>query len=126
MPATGRLRVLIIGHDRRVRRALRDLLTAEPRLEVCGTASNPGSALTQANTRHPDAALMDLQQPDPAADLGLVLALHRLAIPVVVLSTTASLRPQAQAAGAAAFLEKDGNPHQISQALRALATTPKK
>jgi DNA-binding NarL/FixJ family response regulator len=125
MPGADRLRVLIIGRDRGVRRALRDLLTAEPGLDVSGTASDPGSALARAAAQRPDAVLLDLPQPDPAEGLGLVLALHRLGIPVVVLSNTASLRQQAQTSGAAAFLEKDGNLHRIAQALRATGAGPR-
>ena len=41
MTAADRVRVLIIDSDRRVRQALRELLTAEPDLEVCGTAGTP-------------------------------------------------------------------------------------
>jgi len=45
----------------------------------------------------------------------------QLGLPVVVLTTAASQRDQAQQSGAAAFLEKDGNLHLIPQALRAAA-----
>jgi FixJ family two-component response regulator len=66
-------------------------------------------------------ALLDVLLPGPAPGLGLLRQLHTLGLPVVVLTTAASLRDQARQSGAAAFLEKDGNLHLIPQALRAAA-----
>lgn len=106
MPATERLHVLVIAQDRRIRRAPADLLATEPGLAVCGTARDRHTALTLANAQRPDAALLDLPQPDPAEALRLLVDLHHLGIPVIVLSTSASQRHQALSSGAAAFLEK--------------------
>jgi hypothetical protein len=47
-------------------------------------------------------ALLDVLLPGPADGLSLVLTLHRLGLPVVVLTSAASLREQAQDSGAAA------------------------
>ncbi len=120
------MRVLIIDRDRRVRQALRDLLTAEADLEICAAVGDTGAALARANTARPDVALLDVLLPGPAEGLGLVLALHRLGLPVVVLTAAASLRQQAQTSGAAAFLEKDHNLHLIPQALRAASRPPER
>ena len=126
MTAVDKLRVLIIDSDRRVRHALRELLTAEPDLEVCGTAGSTRAALTRVNVQRPDVALLDVLLPGPAEGLSLVLTLHRLGLPVVVLTSAASLREQAQDSGAAAFLEKDHNLHLIPQALRAASHPPER
>lgn len=126
MTAVDKLRVLIIDSDRRVRHALRELLTAEPDLEVCGTAGSTRAALTRVNVQRPDVALLDVLLPGPGEGLSLVLTLHRLGLPVVVLTSAASLREQAQDSGAAAFLEKDHNLHLIPQALRAASHPPER
>ena len=119
MPATGELRVLIIGHDRRVRRALAELLAAEPGIDVCGTVAYR-RALAAANAQQPDAALIDLPQPNPAEGLRLISLLHHRDIPVIALSDSASLGQEALPSGAVAYVEKDGNLHRIPQSLRAL------
>jgi DNA-binding NarL/FixJ family response regulator len=116
-----RLRVLIIDRDPRVRRALRELLPVELDIEVCGEAGSPHTALARVSTERPDVALLDVLLPVPVKGFGLMLTLHRLGLPMVVLTTAASLREQAQDSGAAAFLEKDDNLHRIPQALRAAA-----
>ena len=124
MSSPRRLRVLIIDRDRRVRHALRDLLTAESDLEICGAVGDTRAALARVHAQRPDVALLDVLLPGPAEGLGLLLALHRLGLPVVVLTTAASLREQAQRSGAAAFLEKDHNTHLIPRALRAARQPP--
>jgi DNA-binding NarL/FixJ family response regulator len=121
MTAANRLRVLIIDHDRRVRRGLSDLLATETDLEICATAGSPRTALAHISTQRPDVALLDVHLPDPAQGLSLLQKLHTLGLPVVVLTAATSLRDQAQQSGAAAFLEKDGNLHLIPRALRAAA-----
>ena len=119
MNSPRRVRVLIIDRDRRVRRALRDMLSAEPDLEISATVGDTRAALAQVKAQRPDVALLDVLLPGPAEGLGLVLELHRLGGPVVVLTAASSLREQAHDRGAAAFLEKDHNLHLISPALRA-------
>lgn len=121
MTAANRLRVLIIDHDRRVRRGLSDLLTTEPDLEICATAGSARTALAHISAQRPDVALLDVLLPGSADGLNLLRKLRTLGLPAVVLTTAASLRDQAQQSGAAAFLEKDGNLHLIPQALRAAA-----
>jgi DNA-binding NarL/FixJ family response regulator len=124
MTSLRRLRVLIVDRDRRVRHALQDLLTAEPDLEICGAAGNTRAALAQVNAQRPEVVLLDVLLPEAAEGLGLMQALHHLRLPVVVLTTAASLREQAHDSGAAAFLEKDHNLHLIPQALRTASRSP--
>ena len=123
MTAASRVRVLIIDPDRRVRGGLSDLLTTETDLVICATAGSPRTALACISAQQPDVALLDVLLPGPAQGLGLLRKLHTLGLPVVVLTTAASLRDQAQQSGAAAFLEKDDNLDLIPQALRAAAQT---
>ena len=118
MDPPRQLRVLIVDHDRRVRRALGELLSVEPDLEVCGTVGTASAALANVSAGDPDVALIDLQLPEPADGLDLLLALHRLGLPAVVLTAAAALRERALKSGAAAFLEKDGELDHIPHALR--------
>ncbi|MBV9094816.1 MAG: response regulator [Streptosporangiaceae bacterium] len=118
------VRVLIVDRDRRVRRALRDLLTAEPDVEISAAVGDVRAALAQVHAQRPDVALLDVLLPGPAEGLALVLELRRLAVPVVVLTAASSLREQAQDYGVAAFLEKDHNLHRIPEAVRAARPPP--
>jgi len=124
MTAVDRLRVLIVDGDRRVRQALQELLITEPDLEVCGTAGSSRAALARVTAQRPDVALMDVLLPGPAEGLGLVTELQRLGLPVVVLTSAASLRERAADCGAAVFLEKDHNLQLIPRALRAASRPP--
>ena len=85
-----------------------------------------GSGTGPVNYEAGALALLDVLLPGPAEGLSLVLTLHRLGLPVVVLTTAASLREQAHDSGAAAFLEKDHNLHLIPRALRAASHPPER
>src|SRR5262249_2891143 len=108
----------------RVRQALQELLTTEPDLEVCGTADSARTALARVTAQRPDVALLDVLLPGPAEGLNLVAKLQHLGLPVVVLTSAASLRERAEDRGAAAYLEKDHNLQLIPQALRAVSRRP--
>jgi DNA-binding NarL/FixJ family response regulator len=113
-----RLRVLLADPDRRVRKALRDLLSAEPDLDICASVGTASAALEHINAEPPDVALMDVLLPGPADGLQLLAALQRLGLPAVVLTAASSLRDQTQQSGATTFLEKDGKVDRIVSALR--------
>ena len=124
MNSPRRLRVLIIDRDRRVRRALRELLTAEPILRFAGSWQH--SSCADPGER-PAARCGAAGRPATGSrrGLGLALTLHRIGLPVVVLTTATSLREQAQEYGTAAFFEKDDNLHLIPQARRTARRPPK-
>jgi two-component system, NarL family, response regulator DevR len=114
----SRLRVLLADPDLRVRKALRELLSAEPDLDICASVGTASAALEHVSTEPPDVVLMDVLLPDPADGLKLLAALQRLGLPAVVLTAASSLRGQAQQSDATAFLEKDGQVDGIASALR--------
>lgn len=118
MNTPARLRVLLADPDRRVRKALRELLSAEPDLDICAAVGTASAALEHISDEPPDVALMDVLLPGPADGLKLLAALHRLGVPAVVLTAASSLRDQMQQSGATAFLEKDGRADRIVSALR--------
>ena len=118
MNTPPRLRVLLADPDRRVRNALRELLSAEPDLDICASVGTVSAALDQISAEPPDVALMDVLLPGPADGLKLLAALQRLGLPAVVLTAASALRDQTQQSGATAFLEKDGQVDRIVGALR--------
>ncbi len=118
MNTSPRPRVLLADPDLRVRKALSELLSAEPDLDICASVGTAGEALEYVSAEPPDVVLMDVLLPGPADGLKLLTALQRLGLPAVILTADSSLRDQTQQSGATAFLEKDGQVHRIVSALR--------
>ncbi len=118
------IRVLLVDDQSVVRRALRVRFHLEPDLEVVGEASTGTEALTLAQTLTPDVVLMDIEMPEMDG-IEAITALRRV-VPqsvVVILSIhdDAQTRGRAQAAGAAAFVEKRGATDALLSAIRQAA-----
>jgi DNA-binding NarL/FixJ family response regulator len=101
-----------------VRRALDAALSAVPGLAVLGACATAAVVASACGLR-PDVVLLDVRLPDPGTGLDLLGALHSAAVPVVAMSASGGLRAQALAAGAAAFVEKDGAADALVDALLA-------
>jgi DNA-binding NarL/FixJ family response regulator len=112
-------RVLVIDDDARVRTALGDLLASTADLVPAASAATAAEARAAAEHDGPfDLAVVDMRLPDPATGLALIRQLtHR--VPVVAVSVSSAHRTAALAAGARAFLDKDGHPDTLLAALRA-------
>jgi DNA-binding NarL/FixJ family response regulator len=116
------VRVLIADDDARVRSALRSLLSAAPGFDVVADAGRATTALELAREHAPAVAIVDILLPRAAEGLALLRAVSGdLQIPVVAMSIRGGLRGPALAAGAHAFLEKDGSPELLLTALRVAA-----
>jgi DNA-binding NarL/FixJ family response regulator len=118
------IRMLLVGDQAVVRRALRTRFHLEPDLEVVGEASTCKEALALAQTLAPDVVLMDITMPGMDG-IEATSALHRV-VPqsvVVILSIAddPQTRAQAQAAGAVAFVEKRGATDTLLSAIRRAA-----
>jgi DNA-binding NtrC family response regulator len=112
-------RVLVIDDDARVRTALDDLLASTDDLTPAVSMATAAGALAAAEQDGPfDVALVDIRLPDPATGLALVEQLAAC-LPVVAVSVSGTHRTAALAAGAVAFLDKDGRPDTLLAVLRA-------
>ncbi len=115
-------RVLIVDDDPRVRAALTALITATTDLTVAAAVGTARDARAALATRPVDLILVDVQLPHRDDGIGLIQTLSRRHL-VVAMSIDGSRRAPALRAGAADFLEKNGNPDDILEALHRTTTT---
>ena len=103
----GRISVLLIETDARVRRGLRSVIESIPDLEVAGEASSVTTALELFAQVAPKVVVVDLELSTAGQDLELVRHLSRNGCSVVATSMRRTLAPLAMQAGAVSFVEKD-------------------
>jgi two-component system chemotaxis response regulator CheB len=126
-------RVLVVDDSAIVRKILTEALSAEPDIEVAGTAPDPYVARDKILSLHPDVLTLDIEMPrmDGLTFLNKLMQFHPM--PVVVISSLA--QPSCQIAlkalevGAVEVLAKPGGPysvgelrHGLAQKVRAAAT----
>jgi NarL family two-component system response regulator LiaR len=116
------IRVLVVDDHAVVREGLRTFLELQDGLEVAGEAADGEEAIELAERLRPDVVLMDLVMPE-VDGLGAMRAI-RDRVPsarVIVLTSFADddrLLP-ALRAGAAGYLLKNAQPHELARAVRA-------
>ena len=109
-------RVLIVDDDPRVRAALTALITATTDLTVAAAVGTTRDVCAALATRPVDLILIDVQLPHRDDGITLIQTLSRRYL-IVAMSIDGSSRAPALQAGAADFLEKNGNPDDILEAL---------
>lgn len=109
-------RVLIVDNDPRLRHALTELLNASEGFVVAGAEGSTQGVAMAASSAYATVALVVVAS---VADRAALLRVQVLAdhMPVVAVSTAASVRGWALAAGATAFCEMDGNTDALIAAL---------
>ena len=114
------VKVLVVDDDPRVRAGLAGVLTATPGLAVASATGSARRALAAAGRGLADVALVDVLLPRAADGVELVrqLAAH---VPVVAISLDGTNRIQVLAAGAVAYVEKDGAVEDLLAAVLAAA-----
>jgi two-component system response regulator DesR len=108
-----------------VRSALEATLAAVPGLCVLATFADFAAARMGIRRQRPDVVLVDVLLPDVAAGLALLAELSAAGVPAVAMSASGGVRARALAAGARAFVEKDGAAEVLLDALLAAGRTPR-
>jgi len=119
MSAPSPIRVLVVDDSAVVRRAVTDVLNADPAITVVGTASNPYIARDRIKELSPDVITLDLEMPrmDGLTFLGILMREHPL--PVIIMSSlTKAGSQQAMEAlrlGAVDVLAKPAGPYSFGE-----------
>jgi DNA-binding NarL/FixJ family response regulator len=118
------IRVVLADDHAMVRRGLEQLLSAQPDIEVVGTAPDGAVAVALVRQTQPDVVLMDLQMPvlDGVEATKQIVADSGDTQVVVLTSFSDSERIVAAIdAGAVGYLLKDAEPEAVIEGLRAAA-----
>lgn len=105
---TRELRVILVEDDARVRSALEGTLAAVPGVRLVASCADFAAARVAVRNLEADVVLVDVLLPDVAAGLTLLAELTAAGVPAVAMSASGGVRARALAAGAHAFVEKDG------------------
>jgi two-component system chemotaxis response regulator CheB len=81
-------RVLVVDDSAVIRRMLGDILTADPDIELAGTAANATLALAKIQQERPDVVTLDVEMPD-VSGLELLVQIRKLdpRLPVIMFSS---------------------------------------
>ena len=115
------IRLLLVDDQAIIREGLRNLLQAQPDLEVVGEASNGQEAVTQAIALTPDVVLMDIRMPvmdGVAATRALGQQLPSAKVLVLTTFDDDDYVAQAMQQGAKGYLLKDTPSTEIAEAIR--------
>jgi CheY-like chemotaxis protein len=104
--------VLVVDDDPRVRAAIGALVGSCSELQLVDAVASACEAVgcCERDGSRPDVAVVDVLLPDQDTGLRLVKSLTAAGVRVVALSARGGVRAAALAAGAVAFVEKDGAP----------------
>ena len=118
------MRIFIADADKQLRVALQILLHQEPGMQVTGVATEAKGLLAQVEASQPDVLLLDWYLPGMPMT-GLLADLHVLELPpkIVILAVRSELENAAMAAGADAFVSKNGPPQELLAYLSTMRIT---
>jgi DNA-binding NarL/FixJ family response regulator len=118
------IKVMVVEDNDLVRDALVDFLNTTPGITVVGECCDGADVLETARRARPDVVLMDIVMPRvDGLEAARALLTEDPGSRIVVLtgSLTMDHVRRAHALGAAGFLLKDGDPRELSEAIRAVA-----
>ena len=110
----GKIRVLVVDDAVVIRKIVTDNLSADPEIEVVGTAVNGKVALEKVKQLRPDVVTMDIEMPEMDG-ITAVRELRKMdpQLPIIMFSTLSvrggSATLEALAAGAADYVTKPAN-----------------
>ena len=87
MSGASKIRVLIVDDSPVIRRMARDTLSADPEIDVVGSAADPYEARDQIARLSPDVLTLDLEMPHMDGLTFLGLLMERKPMPVVIMSS---------------------------------------
>lgn len=122
-PASGRrIRVLVVDDSVVIRRLVTDILSADPDVEVVGTAANGRLALAKLAQLRPDIITLDIEMPEMDGLTALrALRVDHPRLPVIMFSTLtergARATLDALAAGASDYVSKPANVGSIAESM---------
>lgn len=105
----GLIRTVIVDDSAFVRKAVREMLSASPQIDVVGTARNGEDALEVVETLRPDVVTCDLNMPELDGLEFVRRQMARLPVPILLLTASpqeAELVLKALDAGAVDFVKK--------------------
>ena len=105
------IRLVLVDDQPGIRQGLRMLLTLEPDMTVVGEASTGREALTLVQQLVPDVVLMDVEMPvmdGIEATATIYAGTPQSAVVMLSIHDDGATRARAHAAGAAAFVNKNG------------------
>ena len=118
------IRLVLVDDQPLVRQALRKRLALEPDIAVVGEASNGKEATILVEQLTPDVVLMDIEMPelDGISATAMIPTISpQSAVVLLSIYDDVSTRARAQAAGAAAFVQKSGETEVLITTIRNLA-----
>ncbi len=119
----GRLRVVLVDADHRVRECLRDLINVDEGIEVVGTAGHASAAIELVEAARPHVVVVDPRLPELEAGLALVAQLRETfpSVRVLVLGWSEALVGAAANSGADGTLDKTAHPDELVAQIVAMA-----
>jgi DNA-binding NarL/FixJ family response regulator len=117
----GRLRVLVVDADDRVRESLTGLLAIGGRCMVVASAGHVGPALDLAIDHQPDVVVVDPRLPDVAEGMAFIARLRVLQpdIRILAMSWSDTLETAIRESGADGFIRKTFRPTELVAAVLA-------
>ncbi|WP_447973735.1 response regulator [Nitrospira sp. Kam-Ns4a] len=118
-----RIRVVLADDHHLVRQGFRELLSAEPNIEVAGEASDGRELLDLVRRQACDVVLLDISMPGPSGIevLRVIKREHpHLRVLVLTMHDEHLFGPRALAAGADGYLTKDSSRKELIGAIRTL------
>lgn len=115
-----KIRILIVDDHMYMRKILRDLLSAEPEMEVTGEAANAREAIEKARLLNPDLVLLDLPLTGNGIEAIRTIAQQNPSMRILVFVDCWEYERVALAlqAGALGYLTKDRSIEELMTAIR--------
>jgi DNA-binding NarL/FixJ family response regulator len=118
------IRVLLADDEAMIRAGVRAILSADPGIEVTAEAADGREAVELTLAHRPDVALLDIRMPrldGLAAAAEIARAAPRTAVMMLTTFGEDDYIARALSDGAAGFLLKSGDPHELIAGVRAVA-----